>query len=149
VRISVVRLPPTVHGDGDHGFVPALIGIARTKGISAYVGDGSNRWAAVHRLDAARLFRLAVEAAPAGARLHGVAEPGVPMREIANAIGQHLNLPVTAISREEADGHFGFLAHFVANDLPASSTLTRKLLGWEPVQPALIPDLDNGHYFDN
>jgi nucleoside-diphosphate-sugar epimerase len=149
VRASVVRLPPSVHGEGDHGFVPALIGIARTKGVSAYPGDGSNRWPAVHRLDAAHLFRLALEAAPAGARLHGVGEEGVPVRDIAEVIGRHVTLPVTAVSREEADGHFGWLAAVLSMDVPASSTLTQKQLGWHPVQPALIPDLEQGHYFND
>jgi len=149
VRVSVVRLPASVHGDGDHGFVPALIGIARAKGVSAYPGDGSNRWPAVHRLDAAHLFRLALQAAPAGARLHAVADEGVPVRDIADVIGRHLNLPVTAISRQEADGHFTWLAHFITLDVPASSALTQQLLGWVPVQPALIPDLEKGHYFNN
>lgn len=149
VRVSIARLPFSVHGEGDHGFVPALIGIARAKGISAYPADGSNRWPAVHRLDAARLFRLAVEAAPAGARLHGVGDEGVPFRDIAEVIGRHLNLPVTAVSREEAEGHFGWLAPFVLLDSPASSALTQKLLGWHPAQPGLIPDLDKGHYFND
>jgi len=147
VRVSVLRLPFSVHGDGDHGFVPALIGMARAKGVSAYPGDGANRWPAVYRLDAAHLYRLALEAAPAGARLHGVGEEGVPFRDIADVIGRHLNLPVTAVSRDEADGHFGYLAHFVTLDAPASSALTRERLGWHPVQPALIPDMDKGHYF--
>ena len=149
MRVSVVRLAPSVHGEGDHAFIPALIGIARGKGVSAYVGDGSNRWAAVHRLDAAHLFRLALEAAPAGTRLHAVGDEGVPFRDIANVIGRHLNLPVAGVSREEADGHFGWFAPFAALDKPASSALTQKELGWHPVQPGLIADLDEGHYFTN
>ena len=147
VRVCAVRLPPTVHGQGDHGFVPALIGIARAKGLSAYVGEGANRWAAVHRLDAAQLFRLGLEAAPAGTRLNAIGDEGVPFRDIAQAIGRHLNLPVTAISREEADGHFGLFALFASLDVPASSALTQKRFGWHPVHPGLIPDLDEGHYF--
>jgi len=147
VRVSAVRLPPTVHGQGDHGFVPALIGIARTKGLSAYVGEGANRWAAVHRLDAAHLFRLALQAAPAGTRLNAIGDEGVPFRDIAQAIGRHLNLPVTAISREEADGHFGLFALFTSLDVPASSALTQERFGWHPAHPGLIPDLDEGHYF--
>jgi len=147
VRASVVRLPPSVHGEGDHAFVPALIGIARAKGRSAYVGDGSNRWAAVHRLDAAHLFRLALEAAPAGARLHAVGDEGVRFRDIAEVIGWHLGLPVTALRAEEAQDHFGLFALFASMDAPASAALTRKRLGWEPVRPGLLPDLDEGHYF--
>jgi len=147
VRVSAVRLPPTVHGQGDHGFVPALIGIARTKGLSAYVGEGANRWAAVHRLDSARLFRLALQAAPAGTRLNAIGDEGVPFRDIAQAIGRRLNLPVTAISREEADGHFGLFALFTSLDVPASSALTQERFGWHPAHPGLIPDLDEGHYF--
>jgi nucleoside-diphosphate-sugar epimerase len=147
VRASVVRLPYSVHGEGDHGFVPALIGIARAKGVSAYPGDGANRWPAVHRLDAAHLFRLALEAAPAGARLHGVDDEGVPFRDIAEVIGRHLKLPATAIPREEAGRHFGWLGPIVTVDHPASSTLTQKQLGWHPARPGLIPDLDEGHYF--
>jgi nucleoside-diphosphate-sugar epimerase len=147
VRVCVVRLAPSVHGEGDHGFVPHVIDVAREKGVSAYVGDGANRWPAVHRLDAAHLFRLALEDAPAGARLHAVGDEGVPFRDIAGVIGRHLNLPVTAISREEADGHFGWFALFASIDVPASSALTQQRMGWHPVQPGLIADLDKGHYF--
>jgi nucleoside-diphosphate-sugar epimerase len=147
VRVSAVRMPPTVHGQGDHGFVPALIGIARAKGLSAYVADGSNRWSAVHRLDAAHLFRLALEAAPAGTRLNAIGDEGIPFREIAEVIGKHLNLPVTSLSREEAQGHFGLFALFASFNAPASSELTRKQFGWHPGQPGLIADLDEGHYF--
>jgi nucleoside-diphosphate-sugar epimerase len=148
VRAAVVRFPPTVHGRGDHGFIPILIDIARHKGVSAYPGDGSNRWAAVHRLDAAHLFRLAVESAAAGARLHGVAEEGIPVREISEVIGRHLDLPVVSIPREEATAHFGFLGAFFALDVTRSSAKTRARLGWEPVQPGLITDLEEGHYFE-
>ena len=148
VRISVVRFPPSVHGRGDHGFVPMLIDIARTKGVSAYPGDGANRWPAVHRLDAAHLFRLAVESAPAGARLHGVGDEGVRVSEIAEVIGRHLKLPVTSVTGDQATEHFGFLAAFFAADLPASSAITQQMLGWHPVQPGLIADLEEGHYFE-
>jgi nucleoside-diphosphate-sugar epimerase len=148
VRVSAVRLPPSVHSAADkHGFVPRLINITREKGVSAYVGDGANRWPAVHQLDAAHLFRLALEEAPAGTPLHAVGDEGVPIRDIAEVIGRHLNLPVVSISREEADGHFGFLGALYSLDIPASSTLTQKLLDWHPMQPGLIADLDEGHYF--
>jgi nucleoside-diphosphate-sugar epimerase len=147
VRSSVVRLSPTVHGAGDHGFMATLVGIARTKGVSGYVGDGSNRWPAVHRLDAAHLFRLALEKAPAGSVLHAVADQGVPIRDIAEVIGRHLSEPVVAIAPENAGEHFGWLGAFVAVDSPASSTLTLELLGWQPTHPGLIADLDQGHYF--
>jgi nucleoside-diphosphate-sugar epimerase len=148
VRSSVVRLSPLVHSTLDqHGFAHRLIGIARDKGVSAYVGDGSNRWPAVHTLDAARLYRLAVEAAPAGTRLHGVADEGVPFRDIAALIGRHLDLPVVSISAEEAYEHFGFLSVFGSLDNPTSSALTQKVLDWHPDGPGLIEDLDAGHYF--
>jgi nucleoside-diphosphate-sugar epimerase len=148
-RVTVVRLPPSVHGDGDHGFVPTLIRIAREKGVSAYQADGLNRWSAVHRLDAAHLFRLALEKAPAaGTRLHGVAEVGIAFREIAEVIGRHLNIPVVSKSPEAAAQHFGWFAHFAAMNNPASSERTRELLGWQPKQPALIPDLDRPRYFE-
>ena len=148
VRSSVVRLSPLVHSTLDHhGFAHRLIDIAREKGVSAYVGDGSNRWPGVHTLDAASLYRLAVEAAPAGTRLHGVADEGVPFRDIAAVIGRHLNLPVLSISAEQAYEHFGFLAVFGSLDNPTSSALTQKVLDWHPDGPGLIEDLDEGHYF--
>jgi nucleoside-diphosphate-sugar epimerase len=149
VRASIVRLPPTVHGEGDHGFVPTLITIARAKGMSAYPGDGSNRWPAVHRLDAAHLFRLALESAPAGSRLHAVGDEGVPVREIAGVIGRRLDVPVGALSVEEASSHFGFIGHIFSLDCPASSTLTQQRFGWHPVQAALLADIDQDYYFKN
>ena len=147
VHASTVRLSPSVHGDGDHGFVPILIGIAREKGVSAYVGDGLNRWTGVHRLDAASLYRLAIEKGSAGARYHGVAEEGVPFRDIAGVIGRRLNLPVVGKTPEEAADHFGWFARFAAIDCPASSAQTRERLGWRPSQPGLIADLDRPSYF--
>jgi nucleoside-diphosphate-sugar epimerase len=148
VRSSVIRLAPLVHSHLDHhGFAHHLINVARETGKSAYIGDGSNRWPAVHTLDAAHLYRLAVEKVPAGTRLHGVADEGVPFREIAGVIGRHLNVPVVSIPAEEAD-HFGFLALFASLDNPTSSALTQKTLDWHPERPGLIEDLDAGHYFD-
>ena len=147
VRASVVRLSPSVHGDGDHGFVPTLIRIAREKGVSAYVGDGLNRWTAVHRLDAAPLYRLVLEKGSAGARYHGVAEEAIAFRDIAEVIGKRLNIPVAAQSPEEAANHFGWFAAFAGLDCPASSKLTQERLGWRPVQPSLLTDLERGSYF--
>jgi nucleoside-diphosphate-sugar epimerase len=149
VRASVLRLPPSVHGDGDHGFVPFLIAVARDKGVSGYIGDGSSRWPAVHRLDAATLFRLALEAAPAGSVLHGAAEEGVPVRAIAEVIGRQLDLPVVAVALEDADEHFGWLAPFLASDVPVSSALTRELVEWRPTHRGLIEDLGEAHYFSS
>ncbi|OIK28233.1 SDR family oxidoreductase [Streptomyces malaysiense] len=147
VRSSVVRLSPTCHGDGDNGFMTFLIGVAREKGVSGYPGTGANRWSAVHRLDAARLFRLAIEKAPAGTVLHGVAEEGVPLREIAEVIGRRLKLPTAPVGAEDLAGHFGWMSGFVALDAPASNAATRALLGWDPTGPSLLADLEEGHYF--
>ena len=148
VRSSAVRLPPIVHSSLDHhGFVHVLTGIARQTGVSAYVGDGTNRWPSVHTLDAARAYRLALEDAPAGSRLHVVAEGGIPFRDIAAAIGRGAGVPVTSIPAEDAAEHFAFLGAFVGTDNPISNELTRKVLGWEPTHPGLIEDLEHGHYF--
>jgi nucleoside-diphosphate-sugar epimerase len=147
VRSSVVRLPPTTHGDGDHGFMASIIGIARDRGVAGYIGDGTNRWPAVHRADAARLFRLALEDAPAGSTLHAVADQGVQLRAIAQVIGAHLDLPVVSVAPEDADEHFVWLGRFLALDSPASSARTRELLSWQPTHQGLLEDLNEGHYF--
>jgi nucleoside-diphosphate-sugar epimerase len=147
VRVSFVRLPPTVHGTGDHGFVKRLIDIARDKGVSAYIADGANRWNAVHVLDAAPVFRLALEQAPAGSILHAVADEGVPTRTIAEIIAKKLHVPATSIAPESATEHFGWIARFFAIDQPASSELTRARLAWTPTHANLIEDLEAGHYF--
>jgi nucleoside-diphosphate-sugar epimerase len=149
VRSSVLRLSPTVHGDGDHGFMASLVGIARTRGVSGYIGDGSNRWPAVHRFDAAHLCRLAIENAPAGSTLHAVGDEGVPVREIAEVIGRQLDVPVKSIDAEDAGEHFTWLAGFIGLDSPASSALTRELLAWKPNHLGLIEDLEQGHYFNS
>jgi nucleoside-diphosphate-sugar epimerase len=147
VRSSVVRLPPIVHSSLDHhGFTHRLIDTARDTEVSAYVGDGRNRWPSVHTLDAARLYRLALEAAPAGSRLHGVADEGIAFADLAAAIGRGLDLPVVSIAPEEANEHFGFLGPLVSLDAPASSVYTQRLLGWAPTHPGLIEDLREGHY---
>lgn len=148
VRAMVVRLAPSVHGDGDHGFVPALIRLAREQGAAIYVGDGSNRWPAVHRLDAARLYRLALEQGVAGARYHGVADEGVPLRTIAEIIGRRLKVPVVSRTAEEAARLLGFIGHVVASDVPTRNALTRARLGWEPTHPGLVEDLERGRYFE-
>jgi nucleoside-diphosphate-sugar epimerase len=147
VRSSVLRFAPTVHGDGDNGFIATLVGIARQRGFAGYVGDGTNRWPAVHRSDAARLARLAVESAPGGSVLHAVAEEGVPFREIAEAMGRHLDIPVKSVAPQDAPEHFGFLARFVALDSPVTATITREVLGWEPTGPSLLQDLEQDHYY--
>ncbi len=147
VRATVVRLAPSVHGDGDHGLVPRLIAAARKHKSAGYVGEGANRWSAVHRLDAAVLLRLALEAGQPGARYHGVAEEGVPFREIVQVIGQRLNLPAVSMTPNEAARRFSWLAPFAAYDNPASSQLTQERLGWRPTHPGLLADLDREAYF--
>jgi nucleoside-diphosphate-sugar epimerase len=148
VRAMVVRLSPSVHGDGDHGFVPALVRTARERGSAIYVGDGKNRWSAVHRFDAARLYRLALEKGVAGARFHGVADEGIPVREIAEVIGRRLNVPAVSKTPEEAEALLGFIGHALRMDGPVSSALTQERLGWRPTGPGLLADLENGRYFD-
>ncbi|MHA6765649.1 SDR family oxidoreductase [Streptacidiphilus sp. PAMC 29251] len=141
-----LRFSPTVHGARDHGFIAVIAAVAREKGVSGYPGDGTNRWAAVHRSDAARLVALGLEKAPAGARLHAVAEQGVPTREIAEAIGRAFSLPVASIAAEDVPDHFGWISHFFAMDLQATSAGTRELLGWTPTGPTLVEDIDAGAY---
>ena len=147
VRTSIVRPGASVHGEGDHGFVPVLIEIARDKGVAAYIGDGSNRWPAVHRLDAANLYRLALETADAGSVFHAIADEGIPTREIAEVIGRHLELPVVSVAPQDAAEHFGWMGMFFGIDAPASSALTQERLGWRPARLGLIEDLERGHYF--
>jgi len=148
VRSSVVRLPPLVHSTLDHyGFAKILVDAARSAGVSGYVGDGANRWPAVHTLDAARAFRLALEQAPAGSRLHAVGDEGIPFRRIAETIGDRLGIPAGSIAPEDAEAHFGFLAAMAALDNPTSGERTRRLLGWEPVHPGMLADLELDHYF--
>jgi nucleoside-diphosphate-sugar epimerase len=147
VRVSVVRPGASVHGDGDHGFVPVLIDTARRTGVSGYIGDGANRWPAVHVLDAGRLYRLALEKAPAGSVFHAIGDEGVPTRDIAEIIARHLNVPAVSIAPDDAAEHFGWLGAFFALDAPASSALTQERLGWRPTHIGLLEDLDQGHYF--
>jgi nucleoside-diphosphate-sugar epimerase len=147
VRSSVLRFPPTVHGDGDNGFMAILVGIARARGVAGYVGDGANCWPAVHRADAARLARLAVESAPAGSVLHAVGEEGVPFREIADAMGRHLGIPTASVTLTDAFEHFAPLGPFVGLDAPASAHITQQMLGWEPTGPSLLDDLEQDHYY--
>ncbi len=147
VRSSIMRLAPTVHGDGDNGFMATVVAIARATGVSGYIGDGSNRWPAIHRFDAARLFRLALEDAPAGTTLHATAEEGVAIRDVAEVIGRHLNVPVVSIAPEDAGAHFTWLAPFLALDSPASNLKTRELMDWTPTHRGLLEDLDGDWYY--
>ena len=149
VRASVIRLSPSTHGDGDHGFVPRLIAMAREKGEAAYIGDGRNRWPGVHRLDAASLYRLALEKGVKGAHYHAVGDTGVPFREIAEVIGRRLGVPVVSKNPEQAAAYFNWFTHFASLDNPASSAQTREQLGWQPIHPGLIADIDRPAYFSN
>jgi nucleoside-diphosphate-sugar epimerase len=149
VPTSILRLPPSVHDKGDHGFIHILINVAREKGVSAYIGDGTNRWPAVHRQDAARVYRLALEKAAAKATYHAVGDEGVPTRSIAEVIGKHLNIPVVSKSPEEATAHFGWMGNFFAFDAPATAHRTQQELQWRPSHPGLLADLDMGHYFNS
>ncbi len=147
IRSAVVRLAPTCHGPGDQGFMASIVGIARAAGVSGYLGDGSNRWPATHRLDAAKLFRLALEHAPAGSTLHAVAEEGVRIGDVAAVIARQLDIPLVSVAPDDAGGHFTFLAGLIGLDSPVSSARTRELTGWNPTQPGLLADLESGHYF--
>lgn len=148
VRAMSVRFAPTVHGTGDHGFIAQIIDADRNHGAAGYIGNGENRWPAVHRSDAAQLVRLGIEHAPAGSVLHAVAEEGIAMRDIAEAIGRRFELPATAISPEQAGARLGFIGQFIGLDMPASSAITRELLGWEPSGPTLLQDIETGAYSD-
>jgi len=147
VRSSVVRLPPTAHSLGSYGFVSGLIAIARATGVAGYLGDGSNRWPSADTRDVGRLYRLTLEAAPAGSRLHAVAEEGIALRDIATAIGRRLDVPVAPVAAEDTEQHFGHLSMFVGLDNPTSSQVTRDMLGWTPARPGLLADLDDEHIF--
>jgi len=147
VRAGIVRLPPTTHGEGDHGFVPRLIALAREKGVAAYIGDGQNRWPAAHRIDAARVYRLALEQGASALRYHAIAEEGIPFKTIAAVIGKRLGVPAMSIAPDKAESHFGWFARFASVDVPSSSAKTRAALGWAPKEKGLIEDLDQPCYF--